>query len=73
MDGCRTDGILPTANENVIIFLVSGKTYTFKNCQDIVDNENCISFRYTAMSDGKTKKATFYKYNRSVAGVSRYF
>jgi len=74
MEKCEAE--LPTgpiaAIENLCIFLVSGRTYTFKNVAHIVDNENCISFSYTAMSDGKRKCATFCKYNGSVAGVARF-
>ena len=58
--------------ESLCIFLVSGRTYSFKNVSNVVDNENCIAFEYTAMSDGKAKKGVFYKYNGTVAGVSRF-
>lgn len=60
------------APENIVIFLVSGRTYTFRDVSSVVDNENCIAFRYRAMSDGKMKRATFYKHNGAVAGVSRF-
>ena len=62
----------PDVVGNVVVFLVSGRTYTFRDVCNIVDNENCISFSYEAMSDGKNKKVTFYKYNGTVAGVSRF-
>lgn len=56
--------------KSVCIFMVSGRTYSFRDVSILVDNENCVSFQYCAMSDGKTKRATFYKYNGTVAGVS---
>ena len=60
------------SESSICIFLVSGKTFTFKKVSDVVDNENCISFSYKAMSDGKVKKAIFYKYNTSIAAISRF-
>jgi len=60
------------SKENICIFLVSGRTYSFKGVYDVVDNENCISFSYRAMSDGKVKSGVFYKYNGAIAGVSRF-
>ncbi len=53
---------------NICIFLNSGRTYSFKNCKVLIDNETVISFSYTAMSDGKEKVVTFYKVN--FAGVA---
>ncbi len=50
------------------IFLVSGRTFTFRNVVVAQDNEAVIQFKYKAMSDGKEKTATFSKQN--VAGVS---
>ena len=50
------------------IFLNTGRTYTFKSVKILHDNESVIQFTYAAMSDGKSKTATFYK--RNVAGVS---
>lgn len=50
------------------IFLNSGHTFTFRNVEVIADNETVVVFKYTAMSDGKSKEATFYKQN--VAGVA---
>ena len=43
------------------IFTQIGKTYTFRNVKVICDNETFIQFSYSAMSDGKTKTATFPK------------
>lgn len=53
------------------IFLVSGHTFTFRNVRNVVDNETTMSFEYVAMSDGKVKKATFFKYAGAV-GHSTY-
>jgi len=50
------------------IFLNSGHTFTFKDVTVVTDNETVVAFKYTAMSDGASKTATFYKQN--VAGVS---
>jgi hypothetical protein len=50
------------------IFLTSGKTFTFLDVTVITDNEYALTFVYSAMSDGLTKRATFYK--SQVAGVS---
>lgn len=50
------------------IFLNSGHTFTFRNVEVATDNETVVVFRYTAMSDNKSKTATFYKQN--VAGVA---
>ena len=55
---------------NICMFLVSGKTFSFKNVVIEYDNESVIQFTYKAMSDGKVKKATFYKQN--VAGMSTF-
>ena len=51
------------------IFLAHGKTFTFRNLMVESDNEYAITFTYTAMSDGATKRATFYKAN--MAGISK--
>lgn len=53
---------------NLCLFLATGRTFTFKDVELIQDNETAVVFEYTAMSDGKKKKATFYKDH--VAGVS---
>jgi uncharacterized protein YbaA (DUF1428 family) len=55
---------------NLCVFLPSGRTYSFKNVIIVTDNETVIVFSYAAMSDGKTKRATFYK--NMVAGISTY-
>ena len=56
-------------DELLHIFLIGGRTYTFKGVAILVDNETVLIFTYTAMSDGRTKKATFYK--DKIAGTSR--
>jgi len=43
------------------IFTPVGRTYTFKNVKVFCDNETVLQFGYVAMSDGKTKIATFPK------------
>ena len=60
------------STETMCVFMVTGHTFTFRGVYDVVDNENCISFRYRAMSDGKEKRGVFFKYNGSVAGISRF-
>ncbi len=45
----------------VCIFLPTGKTFTFRNVKMLTDNESVLMFSYSAMSDGKTKVATFPK------------
>ena len=37
-----------------------------------IDNENSITFKYVAMSDGKEKKAIFYKNSGGIVGISIY-
>ena len=43
------------------IFTNTGRTYTFKNVEMVCDNETVIVFNYAAMSDSKSKTATFPK------------
>jgi len=43
------------------IFTPTGRTYTFRNVEMVCDNETVLQFRYSAMSDGKAKTATFPK------------
>lgn len=50
------------------IFMTTGKTFTFKDVEVVCDNESVIQFKYSAMSDGKAKTATFPKGN--IAGWS---
>ena len=50
------------------VFLNSGHTFTFRDVTIVTDNETVVVFKYTAMSDGAPKTATFYKQN--VAGVA---
>jgi len=45
----------------ICIFTQTGRTYTFRNVEIKYDNETVLVFEYAAMSDGKTKTATFYK------------
>ena len=51
-------------------FLNTGRTYTFRNVEVLSDNETAITIKYTAMSDGLKKEATFYKAH--VVGVSKW-
>jgi len=55
--------------DSICLFLNSGKTFTFRQVEIEHDNQAAITFKYSAMSDGKVKVATFYKEN--VAGVSK--
>jgi hypothetical protein len=50
------------------IFLMSGKTFTFKWADIITNNESTLVFNYQAMSDQKLKTATFNK--NQIAGYS---
>lgn len=52
----------------ICFFLVSGKTFTFKNASIIHDNETVWMIEYVAMSDGHSKRATFFKQN--VVGIA---
>ena len=52
------------------IFLCSGRTFTFRNVSDIIENETSLTFTYTAMSDGKPKSVVFYR--PEMAGHSSY-
>jgi hypothetical protein len=51
------------------IFLVSGRTFTFRDVSITSDNEFAVTFDYAAMSDGLSKTATFYK--AQVAGLAK--
>ncbi len=51
------------------LFLITGKTYTFRDVEVVHDNQTAITFKYQAMSDELGKVATFYKDH--VAGVSK--
>lgn len=45
------------------IFCPTGATFTFRSVQIIQNNETHLQFRYSAMSDGRMKEATFIKAN----------
>lgn len=53
------------------IFLNTSHTFTFRGVTIITDNETTIRFKYTAMSDGKSKEATFYKQNVAGAALTK--
>lgn len=55
-------------SRTVCMFLTSGKTFTFRDATIATDNEYAVVVDYVAMSDGKEKRATFYKAN--VAGMA---
>jgi hypothetical protein len=42
------------------LFTTSGKTYTFRNGEIVVNNETNIVIKYSAMSDGQVKVGTFF-------------
>jgi hypothetical protein len=46
---------------SLCLFFATGRTFTFRNVEIVQDNESVIVFRYTAMSDGRQKEATFHK------------
>ena len=56
--------------KSICIFTHAGKTYTFRNISILCNNESVIQFKYTAMSDGGIKEATFPKNN--ICGWSLY-
>lgn len=43
------------------IFLSTGRTFTFRDVTNVVENETSISFGYTAVSDGNLKSVVFYR------------
>ena len=43
------------------IFTPCGNTFTFRDVEVTCNNETTLQFNYAAMSDGKTKTATFPK------------
>lgn len=49
-----------TANK-LHLFLVSGKTFTFRGADITEDNEAVLCFTYDAVSDGFRKRMTVYK------------
>lgn len=57
--------------QNLCIFLTSGKTFSFKGISIVTDNESVLVFNYTAMSDLRSKTATFLK--RNMAGYSTHY
>lgn len=63
---------MPKNDNNLALcfFLQSGKTFTFKHCQIVTDNETMLVFSYTAMSDGKPKQGFFLKTNLAGWAVS---
>lgn len=54
--------------QSICIFCNSGRTFTFRGCTIIADNETVLVFRYRAMSDEKEKTATILK--SSIVGWS---
>lgn len=54
--------------KQLCLFTLLGATYTFKDVEVRSDNETAITFIYTAMSDGETKRGVFYK--RNLCGCS---
>ena len=56
------------SKQTICFFLNSGKTFTFKGVYEIEENQTVITFKYKAMSDGKSKDGKFYVAN--LAGIS---
>ncbi len=52
------------------IFLSTGRTFTFRDVTQIVENETGLTFYYTAMSDNLVKSVTFYR--PEIVGHSTY-
>ena len=52
------------------IFLNTGRTFTFRNVVNIIENETSLTFNYTAMSDGELKTVIFYR--PEIVGHSTY-
>lgn len=52
------------------VFLVSGKTFTFKRVIDLVENETGLTFTYASMKDGSAKEAHF-PWGHGIVGYSR--
>ena len=52
------------------IFLMSGRTFTFRDVNNVVENETSLTFSYIAMSDDKQKAVTFYR--PEIVGHSTY-
>lgn len=50
------------------LFLPTGKTFTFRNCDDVQGTENELTFTYEAVSDGELAFARFLK--RALVGYS---
>lgn len=55
-----TDRTLPAEKPKVHVFLESGNTYTFEGYVAPESNESVLLIEYTAMSDGRKKRAVFY-------------
>jgi len=52
------------------IFLKTGKTFTFRNVGNVLLNETVVAFDYSAMSDGLSKRVTFFR--DQIAGHSEF-
>ena len=52
------------------IFLNTGRTFTFRDVVNVVENETSLTFNYIAMSDGELKTVTFYR--PEIVGHSTY-
>ena len=55
--------------QSICFFLVSGRTFVFRDVTVLHDNQSATTFTYTAMSDGLIKTATFFK--EHVAGIGK--
>lgn len=53
----------------VTVFTDNGRTFSFRDVQFVCDNESVVEFRYSAMSDGRTKTAIFFK--SRIVGISK--
>lgn len=58
----------PVGFQSICIFMPTGKTFTFRDVNILIENESVLVFNYTAMSDHFVKTMTVYK--PGVIGVS---
>lgn len=56
--------------QKLCIFTVHGKTFSFSGVIVLTDNETCLVFTYSAMSDGLAKQGTFWKNTMSGYSVT---
>ena len=50
------------SNSLLHIFTGEGHTFTFQNVEITVDNESMLAFKYSSVSDGRSKEGNFSKH-----------